>query len=173
MPPRPLRERMAATKESPMRPTLLITAATPVALVCALSVGAQQPRPIRATQLLAEFVRAHVDLAALELAVDTTGGCRTVAASDPKDIGERCDADELGPMRTGTPDVEAPTRADPVYDITQALHDSAGRLIGAVGMDLPPRGQGRAAVVARALRLLRELEARIPSKASLLTPVAP
>ena len=133
----------------------------------------QQPRPIRATHLVAEFVRTHPDLAAMEVALDTLGRCRTVAASDPKDVGERCDADELGPMRTGTPNVDAPTPADPVYDITQALHDSAGRLIGAVGMDLPPNGQRRRDVVDRARRLLRELEALIPSKASLLAPVTP
>jgi hypothetical protein len=60
--------------------------------------------------------------------------------------------------------------AAPVYDITQALHDSAGRLIGAVGMDIAPQsGEGRAAVVAFAASVLHELERSIPSKARLLT----
>jgi len=138
--------------------------------------GAQahaQPRGrIYAQRLVDRLVASHHDLAAVELAVDSGSRCRTVAATDPKDVGEACDADELGPMRTGEPDVEAPTREDPVYDITQALHDSAGRLIGAVGMDLRPApGQDRAAMVARARAILRELEAAIPSKAELLRPV--
>jgi hypothetical protein len=83
-------------------------------------------------------------------------------------LSEKCDDDEKGPIRTGEPDVEAPSKADPVYDITQALHDSAGRLIGAVGMDIKPEaGPDRAAVVARAKALLQELEAQIPSKEKL------
>jgi hypothetical protein len=124
-----------------------------------------------AQQLVNRTVAAHAELAAVELAVVTDSGCRTVAATAAEDIGERCDTDELGPMRTGEPDVEEPSASDPVYDITQALHDSAGRLIGAVGMDLKPTaGADRAAVLAKARAILREMEAAIPSKASLLRP---
>ncbi len=141
-------------------------------LVVAAPAAAQQRGPVQAAALVRTFVRAHPELSALEIAIDTTGGCRTVAATDPKDVGEACDDDELGPIRTGQPDVEAPTKDDPVYDITQALHDSAGRLIGAVGMDIPPRSKTRAEIVALSRTLLRDLEAQIPSKASLLSPLA-
>jgi len=134
--------------------------------------GARAQSLSRAQQLVNGTAAAHPELAGLELAVVTGGVCKTVAATDPKDIGERCDADELGPMRTGEPDVEAPSASDPVYDITQALHDSAGRLIGAVGMDLKPAaGQPPAAVLAKARAILREMEAAIPSKATLFQPV--
>jgi hypothetical protein len=109
-----------------------LAAQTPTALV-------KSPPPIIAQQLVNQFVRAHPELTGLELAVTTSGHCKTIAATAAEDIGEKCDADELGPIRTGKPDVEAPTKADPVYDITQALHDAAGHLIGAVGMDLKPR----------------------------------
>ena len=130
-----------------------------------------QNPPTYAQQLVDQLVAAHKELKALELAVGPLEDCKTVAATDPKDVGEKCDDDELGPMRTGKADVEAPTKDDPVYDITQALHDSAGNLIGAVGMDLEPApGQDRAAMVARAQALLRELEAQIPSKQKLLAP---
>jgi hypothetical protein len=131
---------------------------------------ARQPRTY-AQQLVDRFVASHPDLAAVELALVTGEECKTVAATAPEDVGERCDADELGPIRTGEPDVEAPSASDPVYDITQALHDSAGRLIGAVGMDLKPEaGQDPAAVLERARAILRELESAIPSKARLLQP---
>jgi hypothetical protein len=143
-----------------------------VAMLASREVAAQRSRPIQASAVLKTFLREHPQLSALEIAVDTAGTCRTIAASDPTDVGEACDDDEVGPMRTGQADVEAPTKDDPVYDITQALHDASGRLIGAVGMDIPPRGQSRDAVVALAATLLHELESRISSKASLLTPLA-
>jgi hypothetical protein len=133
------------------------------------SARAAPPRPTNAQRLVDRTVAAHPELAAVELALGSGRACRTVAATDPKDVGERCDADELGPMRNGTPDVEAPSASDPVYDITQALHDASGRLIGAVGMDLKPApGEDRAAAVAKARAILHEMETAIPSGAHLL-----
>ncbi len=146
------------------------------ALIVLCLAGAQalaaQQAPVRFAQgLVNAMVRAHEALTAVELAVDSAGTCKTIAATDPKDVGERCDDDEIGPMRTGEPDVAAPTRDDPVYDVTQALHDATGRLIGAVGMDIQPSaGQDRAAVLRVAHALLRELEAQIPSKQRLFEP---
>jgi hypothetical protein len=125
--------------------------------------------PTFAQQLVDRFLQAHKELSGLELALTTDGACRTIAASDPKDIGEKCDADEWGPIRTGTPDVDEPTKEDPVYDITQALHDAGGHLIGAVGMDLTPtKGEAKAEAAAHALSLLRVLEAQIVSREKLL-----
>lgn len=120
--------------------------------------------PTRGQRLVDQFVANHPELAALEIALTFEAGCRTVAASAHEDIGEACDADELGPIRTGKPEVEEPTGEDPLYDITQALHDSHGNLIGAVGMDLRPAIGSRDQVVERAKELLRELQTRIPSK---------
>jgi len=102
------------------------------ALIVLCLAGAQalaaQQAPVRFAQgLVNAMVRAHEALTAVELAVDSAGTCKTIAATDPKDVGERCDDDEIGPMRTGEPDVAAPTRDDPVYDVTQALHDATGR----------------------------------------------
>jgi hypothetical protein len=127
-----------------------------------------------AQRLVNDFVKRHSEVSAVELAIMSDGGCATLAATDPKDVGEKCDDDEKGPIRTGQPDVESPSKADPVYDITQALHDSSGRLIGAVGMDIKPNaGPDRAAVVARAKVLLQELEAQIPSKEKLFERTTP
>jgi hypothetical protein len=144
-----------------------------IALALPLTMLAQQPdAPAKtyAQRLVDETVARHPALKSVELALLRDDSCATVAATAPEDIGERCDADELGPIQTGTPVVEAPTTEDPVYDITQALHDSAGRLIGAVGMDIAPQsGEGRAAVVAFAASVLHDLERSIPSKERLLT----
>jgi hypothetical protein len=142
-----------------------------VVLVMSLAarpVRAQKQPETYAQRLVNDFVRRHSEVTGVELAIITDRGCATLAATDPKDVGEKCDDDEKGPIRTGQPDVEAPSKSDPVYDITQALHDSAGRLIGAVGMDIKPEaGPDRAAVIARAKALLQELEAQIPSKEKL------
>jgi hypothetical protein len=104
----------------------------------------------------------------MEIALLSGTHCTTVAATDPKDVGESCDEDENEPIRTGTPNVDEPTAKDPVFDITQALHDRSGHLIGAVGMDIKPQPHtDRASALARAQALLRELESRIPSAAAL------
>lgn len=124
---------------------------------------------IYAQQLVDETVARYPAVKNVELAVDSDTGCATIAATDPKDIGEQCDADEIGPVRTGQPNVAEPTRDD----ITQALHDASGTLIGAVGMDLAPQpGQDRTAMVTRAREILQDLESRIPSKSKLYEPVS-
>ncbi|HEY7235683.1 MAG TPA: PDC sensor domain-containing protein [Gemmatimonadaceae bacterium] len=148
------------------RPMLVLMLLAP-----AMAAAQRQPErnEIYAQRILRELVRRHHDeVSAMELALATGGRCVTIAATDPKDIGEKCDADELGPIRTGAPTIEAPTSADPVFDITQALHDKSGRLIGALGTDVIPTANGdRAVALARAEALRRELEALIPSAAAL------
>jgi len=163
-----------------MTSRLLVVTSASVILVAA-SLAAQTKSKtttvapkIFAQELVTQFTSQHNDdLEALELAIGTGRSCRTVAATHIEDIGEKCDKDEMTAMRKNEPFVEAPTKDDPVYDITQPLHDSAGTLIGAVGMDLKPRkGRHRAAILARARDLLRELERQIPSAERLMEPTA-
>jgi hypothetical protein len=145
-----------------------------VGLLCGPLTAQKREKPppapkIAGQELIVAFLAAHADsLEAIELAVISGHGCKTVAATHTEDVGEACDADERAAMKSGKPYVEAPSKADPIYDITQALHDRNGTLIGAVGMDLKPSIGNRAAVVARAQALLRELEAQVPSAAKLL-----
>ncbi len=129
----------------------------------------QPARETLAQRIVRELVDRHRDqISAMEIALTSDKGCATIAATDPKDVGEKCDADELGPIKTGAPNVEAPTTDDPVFDITQALHDRSGQLIGAVGMDIvPPPNGDRDVALARAKALLQELEAQIASAVAL------
>jgi hypothetical protein len=140
----------------------------------AQSAGSGAPETL-AQQVVRETVALHRGrIAAVELALVSAKGCSTVAATDSKEVGESCDSDDKRPMRTGEPNVEEPTKKDPMYEVTQALHDQSGRLIGAVSMDIQPQpGQDRAGVVAFAATVLHEIEARIPSKDRLLEPAAP
>jgi hypothetical protein len=155
----------------------LVSPLTIVALALPTISLAQRPDPpawTYAQRLVDETVARYRSVTSVELALVRDGACLTVAATAPEDIGEQCDADELDPIRTGAPAVDEPTREDPVYDITQALHDSTGRVIGAVGMDIVPEaGMDRAAVLRLAHRVLAELERRIPSAERLGEPAEP
>ncbi|HEV2425666.1 MAG TPA: PDC sensor domain-containing protein [Terriglobia bacterium] len=126
-----------------------------------------------AQQLVDRMVAQYPQVKSVELALLSSTGCATVAATAPEDIGEACDTDENTPMKTGRPYVEVPSKDDPVYDITQAIHDASGKLIGAVGMDIAPAGRGRKAVVAQAEAVRKEMERLIPSKAKLLAHAPP
>lgn len=126
-----------------------------------------------AQQIVDRMVAQHPGVKSVELALLSNKGCATVAATAAEDIGEACDSGENAPMKTGNPYVEAPSKNDPVYDITEALHDASGKLIGAVGMDIAPAGRNRAAVVAQARAVLAEMERLIPSKEKLLEPASP
>lgn len=128
---------------------------------------------IYAQQLVDQIVARHPEVKSVELALLSTQGCATVAATAAEDIGEACDNDENTPMKTGRPFVEAPSKDDPVYDITQAIHDASGKLIGAVGMDIDPAGRDRKAVVAQAEAVRKEMETLIASKEKLLAPAPP
>ncbi|MHB8652868.1 MAG: PDC sensor domain-containing protein [Terriglobia bacterium] len=125
-----------------------------------------------AQQLVDRMVAEHPAVKSVELALLSNQGCATVAATAPEDIGEACDNDENTPMKTSKPFVEAPSKDDPVYDITQALHDASGQLIGAVGMDIVPADRDREAVIVQAQIVRREMERLIPSKEKLLEPAS-
>ena len=124
---------------------------------------------IFAQRLVEQTLAKHPEVSGIELSIRSSTGCSTIAASDRKDIGERCDQDELEPIRTGKPWVEEESDG---FDITLSLHDTTGQLIGAVGMDFKPKaGQRRSSVLDSAEKIRQELEAQIPSQAKLLEPV--
>ena len=126
---------------------------------------ASKPK-IFAQRLVEDVLAKHSDIRSVEFAVQSPAGCSTIAASDPKDIGEKCDKDELDPMRTGKPSVEKESDG---FDVTMPLHDTAGQIIGAVGMDFKAQpGQQRSGVVERAKKIVQEVEPQIPSRAKLL-----
>jgi hypothetical protein len=92
-------------------------------------------------------------------------GCSTIAARQPKDIGEKCDQDELEPMRTGQPWVKQESDG---FDITVPLRDMKGTIVGTSGIDFKPEpNQQRAVVIEQAKKIVQELQAQIPSKAKL------
>jgi hypothetical protein len=120
---------------------------------------------IVAQKLVDEALAKHPEVTGIELAAPTSKGCSTIASTDPKGVGEKCDQDELGPLRTGKPFVEKETDG---FDATLPLHDAAGKIIGTIGMDFKPKpGQTESIIIDQASKIVRELETQVPSKARL------
>lgn len=125
--------------------------------------GSTKPR-IFAQALVEETVAKHPELTGLELATTPPDQqvCVTIAATDPKEIGDECDKGELTVIRTGKPTVE---KEKDGFDVTLPLHVS-GKIIGFIGMEFKS-GQDEAGLLVRANPIAKELESRTPSKAKL------
>jgi uncharacterized lipoprotein YehR (DUF1307 family) len=119
---------------------------------------------IKAQKVLEEVAAAHPEITGLELAASrsTNENCTTIAATEAKEIGEKCDKDEFTAMRTNQPFVEQEKDG---FDVTMPLHDSSGNIIATVGMDFKPEaGQTKAAVTSKAKEIASELEQRLTSR---------
>ena len=139
-------------------------------MVCP-SLQAQSGR-IQAQQLVDSTVKKNADVAGLEVSATPVGKttCVTIAATEPKDLGEKCDEDEFAALKTGKPHIEK--EADG-YDVTAPLHDANGKLVGTIGIDFKlESGQNDASILQRTNELLKELESQILSKEFLFQPVS-
>lgn len=127
-----------------------------------------------AQQLVETTLAKHSELSGLELSSTAPGTsqCKTVAASDPHDLGEKCDKDELTAMKTGEPFAEQEVeKGQRVWDITSPLHDSNGKGVGAVGMDVKgSSGQTKESVLKLTGAIVKEMEQQISSKDALFAP---
>jgi hypothetical protein len=149
------------------RQLALAAAALLLLAACAHAQSTRRGRSYAQT-LLRDVLRRHPQIKQAEIAAMSGDGCVTVAASDVGDIGDKCDGKEREVMQSGEPDIEDPSIVDPVYIISEALHDASGAVVGIIITDVfPERGRGRNAAVARARALRREIESRIQSAAQL------
>ena len=117
-----------------------------------------------AQALIDDTAAKHAELESLEIATTPPGGhdCLTIAATDPKQMGDKCEKGELGVIRTGKPTVEKETDG---YDVTLPLHVS-GKTIGIVAMDFKP-DQQEAGLLDKARAIAKEVEDQIPTKSKL------
>jgi hypothetical protein len=137
-------------------------------LIAAVGVQAQT-RNIFAQKVVQEVAAAHPEITGLELAATKPGnGCRTIAATEAKEIGEKCDKDEWTARNTNRPFVEQ-ERTE--FDVTLPLHDSAGKTIATAGMDFKLKaGRTKETVLREALQIGAELERRLTSESELFRP---
>ncbi len=145
---------------------LMIVAAT---FLAGMIASAQTGR-IAAQKAVEEIKNAHPEITGLEVAATKPGstGCKTIAATEAKEVGQKCDKDELTAKRTNKPFVE---KEKTEFDVTLPLHDPGGKIIATAGMDfkLEP-GRTKESVTQQALKIAAELEKRLPSLDALFQP---
>ncbi len=134
--------------------------------LAALPASGARPQHRFAQALVNRMHRAHPEIEEIGIAVQFAGGCRTIASTDPGDVGERCESEDRTPMRTGRIVVQ---REGKELDISLPLRDASGRRVGSIGMELiPARGESRAAAIRKVKAIAAAMARQIPSKARLL-----
>src|SRR6267154_6001567 len=92
-----------------------------------------QSNNIFAQKVVEEIKAAHPEITGLEVAaIKPSKGCQTIAATEAKEIGQKCDKDELTARKTNQPFVE---QEKTEFDVTLPIHDPAGKIIATAGMD--------------------------------------
>jgi hypothetical protein len=127
-------------------------------------VPSAQPNKIMAQRAVEEIKANHPEISGLEMAATKSEaeGCRTIAATEASEVGQKCDKDELTAIRTNKPFVE---KEKDEFDVTLPIHDSTGKIIATAGMDfkLQP-GRTKMSVLNEAQKIAGELEKRFVSK---------
>jgi len=142
-----------------------ILAGTLICLAPAAIAGPQTRSSYLAQKLVNEAHAKHPE--ANEIGIATVGpkGCTTIASTDKKDVGEKCEAEDSEPIRTGKTHVEKEGKN---FDVTLPLHDQSGKTVGSVGIELAPKnGETQADVEKHAQGIAKEMESAITSKESL------
>lgn len=134
-----------------------------------LAVAQPVPKERTFAQNLVNQTKAmHPEADEIGISIRSARGCRTIASTDPSDIGEACEKDDMAPMRTGKPYVEKERDG---YDVSVPLRDAHGRLIGSLGVGFKPQaGQTQAQVTSAAEKISKEMSSKISSKAELSRP---
>jgi hypothetical protein len=141
---------------------------TAVALAAAARPGSGAEK-IFAQRVVDEIKAAHPEITSLELAARQPGkGCVTIAATEAKEIGQKCDQDELTVWKTNRPFVEQETQE---FDVTIPIHDAAGHTIATAGMDFQRQpNRSKASVTGEALKIGAELQQKLRSESDLFRP---
>jgi hypothetical protein len=122
---------------------------------------------IFAQSLVENTLSKYPSLAGVGLATTEAQGkdCVTIADTDPKELGDKCDKGELAVMKSGKSTVEKETDG---YDVTMPFH-VGGKTIGIIAMDFK-LDEKEAGLLDRAKVIAKELEAQIPDKSKLFEP---
>jgi len=145
-------------------------AAFGVCLASAMTMAqtARHPAKNMAQKLVEDTHAQHPEATEIGIVTVSAKECRTIASTDKGDIGEKCEADDSAPIRTGKASVGKESDG---YDVSLPLHDSTGKAIGAVGIEFKlEAGQTKASVTEQAKKIEGEMEKQIPSKAALTKP---
>ena len=120
---------------------------------------------IFAQGLVEQTLSKHPEITGLEMSANGDQGCKSIASTETKDVGEKCDEDEWQPLRSGKPFVEHESDG---FDVTLPFYDSRGKIIAVVGMDFKiAPDQTSDSVTKRAREITAEMEKQVPSKGKL------
>jgi hypothetical protein len=161
---------MKETKRIRALPALIRTALWVALFIAALPVLSStqtktQPGKTFAQNLVEATLAKHPESDEIGISANTSRGCIGIASTDKSDVGGKCEKEDSEPMRTGKPVVE---KEKDGFDVSLPLHDSTGKIIGALGIGFKPApGQTEASVTKLAMKIASEMEAQIPSKAAL------
>jgi hypothetical protein len=139
----------------------------------AIAPAVARPTPVTlAARLVDELAKAHPELVriGLHLTPPNRSDNIIVASNIPAKVGQKSDPEDLEVMKTGRPVI---LKEGDNYDVTLALHDAAGRLIGALGLTVKPTATGQKGALQSAQSITKDFERRIPSKAALFSDRAP
>jgi hypothetical protein len=132
------------------------------------------PAKIFAQRVVEDTLAGHPEISSLELASTPPNKtqCVTIASSEAKGIGEKCDTDEYTAMKTNKPFVEKENEnGQEVYDVTLPIHDAEGKIIATAGIDFKPESnQQQAKIVELAQQIAKELESKIKSTKKMFEP---
>jgi len=124
-----------------------------------------QSKKTQAQNLVDLIAQKHSEISAVELSATPAGHkrCVTIAATEPKDLREKCDQDEAAAMKTEESFVEQEPEG---FDVTAPLHDLTGKLVGALGIDFKQQtGTDESQSPQTHSSAPKELEQQKPSKA--------
>ena len=149
------------------RVAFLLVAAIALPLLAApkKSSAKSAPAEIFAHTLAKNTLAKHPDITGVEISAEVDGACKTIASTDVKEIGEKCDTDEIRPLRSGKEYVEHEKDG---FDVSVPLRDSKGNVVAVVGMDIKPvPGQTKAQVLKLARHIAEEMQSQVPEKGKL------
>lgn len=110
----------------------------------------------------------HPEATEIGIVTVSARGCRSIVSTDKGDIGEKCEAEDSAPMKTGKPNVE---KEKDGYDISLPLHDASGKAIGALGIEFKLEASQTATNMSeKAKQIAGEMKKQISSKAALSKP---
>jgi hypothetical protein len=119
-----------------------------------------------AQKLVETTLAKHPESDEISISANTSRGCIGIASTDKSDIGAKCEKEDSEPMRTGKAVVE---KEKDGFDVSLPLHDATGNVIGALGVGFKSApGQTEASVKELAMKIAAEMEAQIPTKATLI-----
>lgn len=159
----------------PRRPIRMLISFSGTILMTTMLAGATPMRAIAqkappkgksfAQKLVESTLAKHPETDEVGISTYTRRGCYGIASTDKSDVGEKCEKDDVAPMQTGKPYVEKERDG---FDVSVPLHDSAGKIIGSLGIGFKPAaGQTEVSVTAQAQKIEAEMESQISSKAML------